>query len=1488
MDSERIVLKQNDIIELFEGVEERVKHRFKILDIVGQGSSSVCYRAQRLSDGKIGNLKEFYPADYATRNQSWYYSMYRQSDGQLYCSKEYSVRFQHTCEEYLEGYRLLNETIAKHPDSSILKNYVQNSEILYGGIQEDKTHLSFFSRMAGMFSEQKDDQVEYGTVYIWSVGLEGETFDKYLAKVRNHPDVNPGQRLNEILNVLITLTDAIKVFHSSGLLHLDIKPKNFLVALDSERNINSSNISIFDIDAIYSVDSEKPKCLGTEGYRAPELSLNYADHRADLYSIGAILFNAIIISDDIPDGLYKDDYYGQIDQLVKHSKLIVNSEAHYDIHLISRLGDILKKCLDHNYKKRYARASELLADLKDAKKHSEIYTLDPDILRHHRKTRSIQEEEKGIADPEIVIQKLLFEHPLFETAPAKDGTIHALVVGCGTYGQQFIDNCLQAGQMKDHKIQITAVSHMTNEDRESYIRFRPEITRFINVVGDKTESDGDNLGTVRFVSLRKAAKGFNGESPQFKTQNDEKSLKENRKLVHQIIQNIHTKNQKLQYVFVALGDEKLNYKIAQLFSEELSGSKLGLCPVTYVSNKKRKPRKKELQMKLYPVFINEKITPDTINPQLEQMAFNTHLVWNGFNQDIQKALNEFRNSRYDYESSMAFVLSLKYKLYSIGINTDHFEEAAKRFYEDVLAVQSRDKEAAKKLHTLTALEHRRWLLYMAADGWQLPRDPKGNLSLKECVRIGKAKNTAARTHACMLTAGEDTPLSSEAYTRNNRAKWDDPDIDPSLDDLDRMSVQMHQLYRAEVEELRRSDLFHENDLRMILTMISGDDQKISDACRQYRFCIRNILSGAEVYSKYYKEYKEKLLSEVNLSTKLSETSKAEIKNRIDLIDETVMPVIHANEYLDYKKIDEDLIEQIPFILTYKSLPSLAMAFELGQNTDGRNEEVFKNAASAMVLRPGRIRYYYLFNQKSDPKLLAKKVTSVLEYFDLQKIHGEVSMMIVMSGKLNSEDKYNLKHTLNDLVSISDNSASVKLHRLDYAEYENLEQASELIVNDLISNKIDLYDGSVKFFESGRRDGQHIDRIIGSSIPYFEFDSSSQSFTFCSECEHLKYLNTGASIRIEDMFRLMGATPLGFNLPEYAEDYEKLWDIYTGCYLDHRQFDNGIGNWNNLCNILADFEKDKDPLGVFPVLQTSSDKLKKKLYYLPSYALYIMRKIIQRMINEGVINQESRIYAYTSADCQAEIIATDEIHKRLKQFFSKSYMLLGSRDPSMRVKTDKNGKYLLIEKNDLRVENVNLETAFKGQAEKLLLLLNKLNEENFISDLSEDENSPGVVSFTYTSPRFRQLLTKAGEILEIYVYFEVLKQGYFDDAATGYQLEWAEGGVETELDLVLTKGFRSIIAECKAVRELDLDYYHKLDSLSNLFGIGNICILIGNTYRIHDQRLAEINEMQRSRGKQLNIITISEEKDIRNIGSVLADIMRAQIEKDKKGKENDNE
>ena len=68
----------------------------------------------------------------------------------------------------------------------------------------------------------------------------------------------------------------------------------------------------------------------------------------------------------------------------------------------------------------------------------------------------------------------LSNYPLYEYAKE---TIQVLVAGFGLYGQLFLDQCLQSGQMIDKKLKVTV---LYEDSVKQYLDQRPSLMDFFN------------------------------------------------------------------------------------------------------------------------------------------------------------------------------------------------------------------------------------------------------------------------------------------------------------------------------------------------------------------------------------------------------------------------------------------------------------------------------------------------------------------------------------------------------------------------------------------------------------------------------------------------------------------------------------------------------------------------------------------------------------------------------------------------------------------------------------------------------------------------------------------------------------------------------------------------------------------------------------------------------------------------------------------------
>ena len=292
-----------------EGRKEYSTERSWLIgSIIGKGGTAVCYEA--VCGKKTGILKEFAP--YLGRNGD-------------------RVRM----EDFLLPYHEIDRIRMENPEARIINNYLPPYEILYS------------------FDSENGKKKE---VFIWMPDpRKGMTLKDFLI---SDEFAGLSSRDSCILNMAISLTECVMVFHSVGLYDLDIKPSNLLVFFPSRNNMDSCMISLFDIDTIEICreyeESEKLR-LGTirafkvtDGFSAPELYSGDGDYRSDIYSIGTVIYSALYSGRENGIETYKE-----------------NAECADRIHRLEKgMEDVLMKTLNHNPNKRYDSCEDLLMDLR--------------------------------------------------------------------------------------------------------------------------------------------------------------------------------------------------------------------------------------------------------------------------------------------------------------------------------------------------------------------------------------------------------------------------------------------------------------------------------------------------------------------------------------------------------------------------------------------------------------------------------------------------------------------------------------------------------------------------------------------------------------------------------------------------------------------------------------------------------------------------------------------------------------------------------------------------------------------------------------------------------------------------------------------------------------------------------------------------------------------------------------------------------------------
>ncbi len=152
------------------------------------------------------------------------------------------------------------------------------------------------------------------------------------------------------------LADALSYAHQRGLVHLDIKPSNVLLASDGQPMLLDFHLAS-EIDRLQK--NSISRLGGTPGYMSPEQSAaadairhgteiaQHLDGRSDIYSLGVLLYESL--AGELPAA--------DPDAARRHLRA-----ANPDV--TQGLEDILGKCLSPSPKARYQDATQLAADLR--------------------------------------------------------------------------------------------------------------------------------------------------------------------------------------------------------------------------------------------------------------------------------------------------------------------------------------------------------------------------------------------------------------------------------------------------------------------------------------------------------------------------------------------------------------------------------------------------------------------------------------------------------------------------------------------------------------------------------------------------------------------------------------------------------------------------------------------------------------------------------------------------------------------------------------------------------------------------------------------------------------------------------------------------------------------------------------------------------------------------------------------------------------------
>lgn len=996
--------------------------------------------------------------------------------------------------------------------------------------------------------------------------------------------------------------------------------------------------------------------------------------------------------------------------------------------------------------------------------------------------------------------KALYYYPFYEFDSEERETEITVITNeeYNTQTEHFIGYVLQLGQSNKRKLKVNVFSPDPKEFERKYLENKPALENFIQINERTLE---DNYGEIHFYKL-----------PEKDFFDDETFLE---------------KIEYTNYFYLDL-EGNLAQEIVDFIEENDYFKTLIIT---------RKPNVEASSKDIILVNLDNDTDYDEA---LEDMGLNVHLSWSNANSsnlypDLESFLDE-----YNHLSSLLSAISIIYKLNDIQFNPD---DLGTHFKTDILENKAVYEELAD-------LEHRRWLLEKVTEGYNiLPKE-----RYKEIKKLRKNYTQEPKLHACLV---KSTPgFKLDEYSIED---WNTPSKkDELLDPLDQVSLNIHRMYKNSV--IFQKQKIIDNIMKMIDKIKNLSINQTSD----FLHSVDEL--GYDVKKTLDSDEKDDNLLNTDikfLKSALIEDENAEaIQDLLDKIVLEIYPLQQYNKFVDYKRKDGDIISNIPMILTYKNRPVLTQAF----NISTRANSLIDNVAGASILSPKKINYLVYLSSNKDVDHFIENIKSTLNFIRHRLVECDVNFTIAIKASIENR-KRNLEKKLTRIIFKNEPLS----YEIDIVKNEK--KAFNYFLDFIEDSDTTLFNGTTRFFEDIDFDYEFKDKLKSSDFSYFTFSTRNQEFRYFENCPYLINLNAKEKfLQLSDAFLINNTYIDDYNIPDFEKEYADIWKIATGFkpqedIKDRDSFIKNLTHWNSLSSNLSDYHEKADIIGEL-VFKNTDKNSKRSIQKITVEARlgFVFKEILEYLAQKNFIDsqykfeeKDNNIVAEYKTAYKKLDYALEDIAYNLSKLLDRNKLSKDDLDDIIiRSNYQNQGSYdtVVIEFNFQTVDIDRLE--FYGGSKEGILI--QLRNKGIIKNLKYTPNwvdSFKVLDdlhFEYVLPKYKDLLTKAGEILEIYSYYELKNSGYFDEVATGITVTKEDTNETNEFDIIAIKGYQIYLMECKQKKTLEQKDVNKLLGLNMHYGINtNPFLILSLTGTNKQEKNRNRTNIARAQGHDFNVI-----------------------------------